>query len=489
MTTIAIPTKQPKGLYPLFFAEMWERYGFYSVQFLLVLFLTNHFGFTDDKAYVLYGGFAALVYLTPIFGGYVADHLLGFRRAIYLGAIFYIVGYSMLAILEAKGFYYSLACLIVGNGFFKGNVSSLLGTLYHENDPRRDSGFTIFYIGINTGGILASLVASFLAVHYGWYAPFAVAGLGMLVGFINLVRAAKRLGDHGLPPYPERLQKHFMGITYTHLVWIGTILAVIAVAALLHVPEMLRIIYGIIGALVLLTMIGLAFRYPTEQRNKIFALIILVMVSMLYWALFGQMYSSVTLFVERSVDRHIFGYLMPAPVFIGIEGFGVLIFGAIMSKFWIWLESKGYHIAVAYKFAIGLLVMGIAFAVLKLGIVFSIGTSVSAWWTVLFFLLFAISELALSPIGLSMITILAPKEWVGMMMGVWFLSLSVGFGFGGQLARLSDIPADMNNASLQVAATYGHTFMIFAVIGIVAGFIVIALGPWLTKLSRTGKVE
>lgn len=193
-------TKQPSGLYILFFAELWERYSFYTMQTLLVLFLIKNFGFTDSQAYILYGSFSALIYFTPILGGYIADRFIGYRMAIYTGSVFYIVGLFLLAFFGKQVFYSSLGFLIIGNGFFKSNVSTLLGTLYEKNDIRRDSGFTLFYLGINLGSLLASFLSAYLATQYGWYFAFGAAGIGMSIGLIVCLKTFSRLGTHGLVP-------------------------------------------------------------------------------------------------------------------------------------------------------------------------------------------------------------------------------------------------------------------------------------------------
>jgi POT family proton-dependent oligopeptide transporter len=217
--------KQPRGLYLLFFIELWERFGYFAVQALLILYLTKQFLFTDVHAYALFGAFTSLIYATPIIGGYLADRFLGFRKAIILGGILYLFSYFGLASLNRHIFYLSLAGLICGNGFFKANVSSLLGTLYRIKDSRRDSGFTIFYMGINLGGVLAGISCSWAVAKFGWEYGFGLAGLGMIICLIACLLGFKQLGEHGLPHNPQQLTKKIiLGLSIQNLIYLGTVI-------------------------------------------------------------------------------------------------------------------------------------------------------------------------------------------------------------------------------------------------------------------------
>lgn len=484
MSTIAIPNKQPKGLYNLFFIELWERYGFYTVQALLVLFLTKAWQLPDSQAYDIYSAFSALIYATPVIGGYLADRLLGFRHAILVGSVLYAIGYFILTTSNQQLFYFALALLICGNGFFKGCVSSLVGTLYEENDPRRDSGFTIFYMGINIGSFLAPIISTAVANKFGWGLGFGTAGIGILIGFTIAVIGFKRFGDRGLPPDAAYLKRSvFLGLSRQVLTYIAIAVAIVAITALLHHAEIVNKILLLFSVLTAAAVLLFTFRFKGEQRNKMLVLIVLIIFSILYWALYFQMFSSITLFNDRVLDRVIWGHEIPASMFTSVEAFFILVLSPVFATIWLKLGDK--QPSGPTKFALGIICASLFFLILAIGTHFLNAQGlVPMGWSILSYFIQTCGELCLSPIGLSLITTLAPANLTGMMMGVWFLSFSVAFAIGDYIAKLMSIPTNITNTGM-MAHIYSHVFYQLAAFGAVISIILLICTPKLKRLLNS----
>ena len=303
----------PSGLYILFFTEMWERFSFYGMRALLVLYMTKVFLFSDHVAFGVYGAYLALVYTTPVLGGFLADRILGFKRAIYLGGILIMCGHVCLSLTDTSFFYLGLSFIIAGTGFFKSSISSLVGELYAQNDPRRDSGFTLFYMGINIGALLATLSCGFIAEAYGWHYGFGLAAIGMLLGLINFALGQPHLATVGSAPEQNAVTRpRLFRFNIQH----GIILASFASVWLFSLLLQHEVI---VGYLLLLTGIGstliiicLALSSPTTQRSNLFTLLLLFLLSIVFFSLFEQAGSSLTLFTERSIDRSLFNWSIAA---------------------------------------------------------------------------------------------------------------------------------------------------------------------------------
>lgn len=475
-----ILTKQPAGLKILFFTELWERYGFYTIQNLLVLYLSKVFLFSDDRAYSLFGAFGAMIYATPVIGGYLADRYIGFRHAVFLGGILFILGYAGLALLDhTRWFYASLALLICGNGFFKSTVSSLLGELYAVNDIRRDSGFTIFYMGINIGSFAAGIVAAIIAVSIGWQAAFGVAAVGMIVGMATFAWGQHLLENKGRAP--QRTNPLF--------IYLGALASVAIICWLLQFPNVVRwgLLFFSIGTLIyiLVQMVEL----DKLHYRKMVVLLILLVFSIIFWTLYYQVFLSITLFIERIVDRgtpmlgHLFaGGKIPTPMFQAIAPFIIIIGSPLLGMLWLALGKRKLNPSAPIKFGIGLLLMGIGFFILSTGIAVS-PTLVPIYWVVIALTVQTLGELALSPIGLSMITSLSPPKMVGMMMGVWFMSLAAATAFAGRIAEITAVDPHITDPA-QMAQSYGHAFLLFGFWGVVFAIVLISMSPWLNRFAK-----
>ncbi len=450
----------PRALFTLFFAEMWERFSFYGMRALLILYMTKVLfqemgqSDADARAYGIYGAWGALVYGTPVIGGIIADKILGFRKAILWGGILMALGQFMLIITDVADinfFFIALSLIVIGNGFFKPNISSFLGTFYEQNDPRKDSAFTIFYMGINVGGLLAPLTCGYLGETYDWDWGFGLAGLGMLLGIFVFHRNMAKFTDKGLPPNPEKLRKSiFLGMNYEKIIILGSLLSLPLFASMLNVNELMSYVLGGIGLLILGILLYEAFvKSDKVAGQRIGVILILAFFHTLFWAFFEQAGSSLTLFTERNVDRNIFGTEIRTSVFQSVNGVFIVFLAPLFSVIWRKLRDMRMEPFTPSKFALGLLQLGLGFGALVLGAqFFSVNGMVPVIFLVLAYLLHTTGELCLSPVGLSMITKLSPQRIVGFVMGTWFLSISFAHHLAGIIAKLTAAPKALDGSDV-----------------------------------------
>ncbi len=455
METVQADLRQPKQLYMLFFAEMWERFSYYGMRALLILFMVKEFMYSDDQAYHIYGAYGALVYTTPFIGGIVADRLLGYRKSVMLGAILMALGHFIMAVpdltpesmkwLNEPSFIVALAFIIVGNGFFKPNISSIVGSLYGENDPRRDSGFTIFYMGVNLGAFLAPLGCGVVGEMYGWGYGFSLAGLGMVAGLIVFGIGQKSLGEKGMPTRPEALkERSIIGVNKEWSVYLLSLGMIIAAAVLINFHGFLKNALPIFLVAVLIYILYVAFtKLQKIERERMFVILILLVFISMFWAFFEQAGSSLTLFTDRNVERG----GVPTSLFQSVNPLYILLFGPVFSALWTWLGRKGQDLSLAMKFSLGILQLGLGFGAFVMGAkAASEGGMVSVYWLLLGYLLHTTGELCVSPVGLSMVTRLSPKHMTAMMLGVWYFSSAFAHILGGTIASMTSTSAYMEAA-------------------------------------------
>ncbi len=472
---------QPKGLYLLFSTELWERFGFYTIQAILILYLTKALGYHDSKANLIYATYSSLLYLTPILGGYIADRFLGFQRAIILGGIFSALGYFVLAIPNDKIFFIGMSILICANGLFKPNISSIVGELYSPDDPRREGGFTLFYMGINIGALVPPLIAESITNRYGWHSGFLTAAAGMIVAFIIFWLGKRRLPLAGKIPTNSPL----INAKSTWFFYILFYIGFLAIAALcfiaFHFPETTTLIVEIAAVLTVLIVVIFIFREPPANRKKMYASLILTAISVGFWALYNQTFTSLTLFADRNMVQSFLGIPVNAAAMQFFNPLFIIMFSPILSGLWVALSKRSANPSIPRKFALGVLFIALGFLILPIATRFYAQAGlVSSWWLVVSYLLQTIGELLLSPIGLAMITLLTPKRLVGMMMGVWFFAQAASFALGGTLANLAAIPENIPaTASLPI---YAHAFMLFGLLSIVLAVVSFALLPMLNRL-------
>jgi len=443
----------PNGLYVLFFSEMWERFCYYGMRTLLTLYLVKSLFKGDADAALIYGAYTGLVYAAPVLGGRMADQFLGYRFAIILGAILMSIGEFMILGGTESWLFIGMGAIIIGNGYFKANISTIVGKLYEENDPRRDSGFTIFYIGINVGALLATSVVAYVGETFGFEYGFALAGVGMLLGFFIFWFGRERYAAADGLDITEKGKKKIGPINYVTLITILSVALIPVCYILISANEILK--YLLLGLFVLVAynLISAGAKEGKIWRDRMIALVIFILINIVFWAFFEQAGTSLTLFADRNVNREILGWVMPASMTQFFNPFFIVVFGSIFSVMWVKLSEKGRNPSIPMKFAFGILQLGLGFLVTLLGLTFAEGFQVPLLTLVFLYLLHTTGELFLSPIGLSMVTKLAPAKISGTAMGGWFLSFAIGNWLGGQIATLTGTHGDDNGPKLEYAMT------------------------------------
>ncbi len=419
----------------LFFAEMWERFSYYGMRALLIFYLVQHWMFSDSEASVIYGAYTALVYIAPVVGGYLADRYLGQRKAVLFGAVLLTFGHFMMAFegdggqgaAEINVFWLALAFIIVGSGFLKANISVMVGQLYPRTDIRRDPAYTIFYMGINLGAMLGSLIAGYLGQTYGWAWGFGAAGVGMLLGLVVFVIGKPLLMGHGEARDPARLAAPVMGIKFEWLLYVLGFLAVGLVWFMIQHQKMVGYLLGGSGAVLVAYVLGTAvFKLGREERNRIIAALYLIIGSILFWALFEQAGASLNLFTDRSVDRHIFGWEVPASMFQSLNSFYIITLAPLFAMLWLGLAKRGFEPSTPTKFALGVVLVGVGFLALVLGVKAAGANATPVFYIFLIYLLHTMGELCLSPVGLSAMNRLSPVQMASLIMGTWFFASATG---------------------------------------------------------------
>ncbi len=476
----------PKALFALFMVELWERFSYYGMRAFLILYITadigrRGLGFDDASAYGIYAAYGALVYLTPILGGFFADRLMGFRKAIIWGSIMMAGGQFILAANDNTLFYIGLAFLVIGNGFFKPNISSMVGKFYADGDPRRDGAFTIFYMGINMGAFLAPLTCGMIAETVGWEYGFLAAGIGMIVGLLIFLWAQKAniFEQYGLKPI-EAAGKTVAGLPAQMLPYVISLLLVPVMWLLIRTNDIMDYLLMTVGAGIIGYLLYHSFSYEKVQRQRIWVVIILLLFTTVFWTFFELAGSALNLFTERNVNKTIMGYTLTTSAFQSANPLFIMIFAPIFSWIWIKLARANREPAAPLKFAFGLLMLGAGFLVLNLGTPGAVGGMVAAIFLVLLYLMHTLGELALSPVGLSMVTKLAPAKIVAFMMGIWFLSSSIAHQAGKFIAKYTAV--DGTNVSAE--ETLQASMAVFNQVGLFAvgaGILLIILSPMITK--------
>ncbi len=442
-----VAKKHPRGLYVCFSAEMWERFCFYTVQSLLTLYLVKALAMGDEEAFAIYGAYTALVYASPVIGGQIADRILGYRRAIVLGGVMMVLGEFVVCIGSEHALYLGMGLIVVGNGYFKANVSTVVGKLYADGDPRRDAGFTIFYMGINIGAVLATLIGAPVGETLskgplgdsGYLVGFALAGVGMILGLIVFWRGRKLLQGVGEAPDSARLTAPFFaGMSLQTFTIVASFAAVPLMYLLLQVKTVVDALLVLALAMVLFQLLRVGWREGRVQRDRIIELLVLMVFNVVFWACFEQAGSSLVLFADRNVDRTIFGFEMPASQTQFFNPAFIILFGSLFSAMWVRLAARNMNPNIPMKFGLGIVQLGLGYLVLEIGAgMAGVDARVPLFILVLMYMLHTTGELFLSPIGLSMVTKLAPKTMTGQVMGAWFLSWAFSNSAAAGLAALT----------------------------------------------------
>ncbi|EAQ28630.1 di-tripeptide ABC transporter-like protein [Erythrobacter sp. NAP1] len=472
----------PKGLFVLFLAEMWERFSYYGMRALLIFYLVQHWMFSDSEASIIYGAYTALVYITPVVGGYLADQFIGQRKAVLFGAVLLTIGHFFMAFEGTGGqddptinvFWLALALIIVGSGFLKANISVIVGQLYSRTDIRRDPAYTIFYMGINVGAATASIICGFLGQTYGWEYGFGLAGVGMLIGLIFFVIGKPLLMGKGEPKDPARIAGgkewgiYGAGLGMVALCWLA-----------IQYQDMVGwvlLIFG--GALVAYVIFTAIVKLPSEERDRIFAAMFLIFVSIVFWALFEQAGSSLNLFTDRHVDTQ----GVNASMFQSINAIYIVLLAPLFAMTWQGLASKGMEPSTPMKFGLGVVQVGLGFLVLVWG-ASSVGVNVPTpvIFIFLIYLLHTTGELCLSPVGLSAMNRLSPAHMASLIMGTWFFASALGNFAAGLIAAATGGDGMTEEAGKQVVLEVYSTVGWYAV---AIGVGVMVISPLVKKLMH-----
>lgn len=439
----------PKALFALFMVELWERFSYYGMRALLILYMTasvidGGFAFDDAKAYGIYGAYGALVYLTPLIGGFFADKLIGFRKAIVWGAILMAIGQFTLFLsgnANEVSFYIGLAILVVGNGFFKPNISSMIGRFYEDGDKRRDGAFTLFYMGINMGAFLAPLTCGAIGENEGWQYGFLAAGIGMVIGYLVFVWGSKQgiYEDVGNGPDVKLDKPIIPGLSNKMLPAVATVIMVVLASTLIVYNDIVDFILVLLAALVIGYLLYEAGKMELQAKQRIWVVVVLLFFTTVFWTFFELAGSALSLFTARNVDRSLFGYEIKTTFFQSFNPLFIMLFAPIFSWVWIKLSNANKEPAAPYKFGLGLVLLGLGFLALNLGGASATAGMIPAMFMVLLYLLHTIGELTLSPVGLSLVTKLSPRHMVGFLMGIWLLSSSLAHQGGKHIAKLTTV--------------------------------------------------
>jgi len=448
----------PRGLITCFSIELWERFSYYGMRALLIFFLTRHLLFSDAQGYLIYGTYAAMGYLMAVFGGVLADRYLGARKAINFGAVLLVLGHLGLAFegppahaawvngIETVSrdetylylFYLSLAAIVTGVGILKTSTTTLVGALYALDDPRRDAGFTIYYLGINIGGATAPLLCGWIGHTWGWKYGFMLAGFGMLFGLVTFRLGQRHLLNLAEPPAAARLGERVLGIVRREwLVYLASIGVVGLVWLVIQHASLVGTLLTVTAIVVTCYVLYYAFaRCRRSERDRLLACGILIVFTVGFWAFYEQMGSSLNVFADRFVDRRVLGYEIPASMLQGLPSIFVILLAPLFSVLWLTLGRRGRAPSTAVKFSAAIFQLGLAFAVLAFGTSLAgEGSKVGFGWFVLNFLLLVTGELCLAPVGQSMVTRLAPRRIGGLMMGCFLLAYAGSSYMSGLIAQ------------------------------------------------------
>ncbi len=494
----------PRGLGLIFGVEMWERFSYYGMRAILVLYLVNALRWDTARAASLYGTYTMAVYLTPLLGGYLADRWIGTRRSLFIGGVVIAAGHFSLAFPGLPAFYLGLSLIVIGTGFFKPNASTIVGQLYAPGDPRRDAGFTLFYMGINLGAFLGPLACGYLAQseRFGWHYGFAAAGVGMVLGLAMYLWGRERfLRGVGLgvaargADGSDARGKAPAGAVRAHGghgprdAALGAAVGA-ALAVLLGGFTIIGLVMGCaVGATVGVTMLGTR----GDERRRVLALFIIVFFVIFFWAAYEQTGSSMTLFADRNTDLTLGSWAVPPAWFQSLNPLVILIFAPVFAELWQVLGARGREPSTALKMVLGLLLLGVGFLfMLAGGARADGGVLVSPMWLTLAYLFHTWGELCLSPVGLSYVTKLAPARFASLLMGAWLLANAAANKIAGALAAFTPVPGEQRGAVTgglggflqDVSATNFGFYSIFVVSSFAAAGLMLLFVPLLKRLAR-----
>ena len=476
--------KYPKQLWYLFLSEMWERFSFYGMRGMLTIFMVEKLLLNEHDANLQYGATQAFVYTLAFVGGLFADKILGFRKSIFWGGLLMIIGSFTLAFSPHDFFYIGISFTIVGTGFFKPNISTMIGSLYKADDPRRDAGFGLFYSGINIGALLGGYLCIHVANTVSWNAAFSLAGIGMTIGLVIFIFTKRTLGPIGLSPLAGKFNVSKIRM-YDLMVYTGSLIIIPLILLLVSNSAYTDIFMYTVGPLTLLYIVYETIKYSKIERQKLIAAMIFIIFSVFFWAFFEQAGGSLSLFARYNLNHNVAGLnLDPNEINNSSNSLFVIAFSPVIGLLWLWLNKRKLEPNTVVKFGLGFLFLSIAFYVFfytrffadKNGI-----TSLNVF--TLAYLIITIGELCLSPIGLSIMTKLSPKPLHGVMMGMWFLASAYGQYAAGILG--AGMATVNEKASLtEKLMSYTEGYKQLSIYALIAGVVLIIISPLIRKLMH-----
>ncbi len=479
--------KYPKQLWSLFFSEMWERFCFYGMRGMLTFFMVSELFMKEDAANLQYGATQAFVYAFTFIGGLFADKILGFRKSLFWGGLLMITGSCILATNPKDFFFLGLSFTIIGTGFFKPNISTMVGTLYKTGDSRRDAGFSLFYAGINVGALLGGYTCITIGKNYSWNLAFGLAAIVMTISLLTFIFTQKSMGPIGLSP----LKPSADGKTkkwYEYLVYIGSLAIIPVIMTMVAKTQYTDWFMYTIGPLTLMYIFYEMTKFNSAERKKIWSALVFIIFSIFFWAFFEQSGGSLSLFAANNLDNTVLGLkLDPNGVNNSANSLFVIIFAPLLGILWIWLSKRNKEPNTVVKFGLGFLFLSLAFYTFYFTRFFADENGMTSLdvFTLAYFII-TFGELCLSPIGLSIMTKLAPKPLQGVMMGMWFLASAYGQYAAGLLGAGMTSPKE-NASAVDKLISYTDGYQQLAIYAAIAGVVLIIISPFVRKLMQEVK--
>lgn len=478
--------KYPKQLWSLFFSEMWERFSFYGMRGMLTFFMVNQLMMKDDVANLQYGATQAFVYAFTFIGGLFADKILGFRKSLFWGGLLMITGSLILSINPKEFFFLGISFNIIGTGFFKPNISTMVGSLYKTGDNRRDAGFSLFYSGINIGALLGGYACIAIGKNYSWNLAFGLAAIVMTISLLTFIFTQRKLGPIGLSPFKDDNKKRKW---YEYAVYLGSLLIIPVIMKMVTKTEYTDWFMYIIGPAALIYLFYEMTKFSAAERKKLVAALVFIIFSILFWAFFEQSGGSLSLFAANNLNDKLLGVipLDPNGVNNAANSLFVIIFAPILGIVWLWLSKRKKEPNTVVKFGMGFLFLSLAFYIFYATIFFANASGITSLDVfTLAYLVITFGELCLSPIGLSIMTKLSPKPLQGMMMGMWFLASAYGQYVAGILGAGMSSP-NQNAPLTEKLLLYTSGYKQLAIYALIAGVVLIIISPLVRKLMQEVK--
>ncbi|PCI37917.1 MAG: hypothetical protein COB50_03135 [Thiotrichales bacterium] len=484
MSFLNVNFGHPKKLWTLCFSEICERFAFYNTNGILILYMTKVLLFSSSASYTLFGTFTALLYITPLVSGYLADKLLGFKRSVFIGGILMAIGFAMLSIPGEKYLHFALAIVVMGNGFFQSNMLCLLGEIYKKDIKKKESGFFVFYTAINIGGLLRAVLAASIIGFVGWHGAFLVASFMVLASITFLYFKTAGDKEFGVPPKLQAngLQK----LCYNLLTSVIVVVVVLATLFVLAHPQAVSYTLVVAGVCFVGYSLYKSFQCGVVERNNLLVCHVLVVIAIVYQALFIQIFMSVVLFTEHNIDRTFLGWIIHTVTFQALAPFFVIFLAPMLATLWTRLGKQNRNLPTITKCGIGVVLMGASYVILSFSTLHAGATGlISLWWLVGSVFILALGELFIGPSGMSTMTTLSPANMVGLMMGLWFFSKAIANNISGIISTWTAVAGGSN--PLISNPSYFNVFGMIGGVSVAIGVVILLASRKLNKMVTIPK--